>query len=526
METQPPQGISLKQVIDISLRRKTLIATCLLLAVSLGLIRYLTQSKTYQGVALLTYQQQSINPTQMSPDEEAKIKDIVSTLSEIVTSRTSLEKVINNEDLYGDLREQLPIADVIEIMRENITITPSKKGDTFIVTYESTDPKKVARVTNALASGFIEENMKYREEKAADTSTYTQDELEMAKVILDKKEAIMRDYKLKHYNEMPEQRVVNMTRLASLQTEYQSKQESIQELERTRVLIRDQIEVRKQMLAAISQVPGNNSSRDQLRPIETDQMKLKRLVKNLELLLERYTDKHPKIKSIRKKIAHLEQKLPYTADLTSVNSQKSITDDNFDTTLFELQTEIKGIGLSINAINKEKNDTRKLIKKYEQWIGAAPIREAEWSALTREYGELKRHYDFLVSQNLQAGSALNLERKQKGSQFKIVDPARIPIKPVKPDFIRIMKFALLGGVIFAAGIAAALDILNTSFRDPSKLAQSYGIELICSIPRVTLHKEIIKQRLLTVAGYFFFTSWAIALAFAMFYLRQQGMLIL
>ena len=60
------------------------------------------------------------------------------------------------------------MGDVVVIMNQNINIAPSKKGDTFIVSYEAAYPKKVGRVTNALASGFIEENIKYREEKAAE----------------------------------------------------------------------------------------------------------------------------------------------------------------------------------------------------------------------------------------------------------------------------------------------------------------------------------------------------------------------
>jgi polysaccharide chain length determinant protein (PEP-CTERM system associated) len=524
METQLPQGITTKQVTDILLRRKSLLVSCILIAVSLGLVRYLTQPKTYQGMALLSYQQQSINPAKMSPDEQAKIKDIVSTLSEVVTSRTSLETIITKEGLYEKIREELPMEDVVDIMRKNITITPSNKGDTFIVTYESTDSEKVARVTNAIASGFIEENMKYREEKATETSTYTQDELDMAKVILDQKEEVMRDYKLKHYNEMPEQRVNNMTRLASLQTQYQSKQESIQELERTRVLIRDQIEVRKQMLASLSR-ESLASIGDQAGSIETDQMKLERFQRNLEILQERYTDRHPNIISLKKKIAYLEKSTAQQKGNGSMQGQ-TVSQDTFDTTLIELQAEIKGIKLSIEKINKEKSDTQALIKQYEQWIAASPVREAEWSALTREYGELKRHYDFLVSQNLQAGSALHLEQKQKGSQFKIVDPARTPIKPVKPDFIKIMKFALLGGTIIGGAIAFALETLNTSFKDPVKLSQAFDLEVLCSVPNITLRREQAKSRVVTTIGGLFFLCWAIGLVAAIFYLQQQGSIVL
>ena len=525
METQLPQGINIKQVLDIALRRKTIIISCLLAALTLGLTGYLTQPKTYQGTALLSYQQQSINPAQMSPDEQENIRDIVSTLSDIVRSRTNLEKLITNERLYSKLREELPMEDVIIRMRNNINITPSRRGDTFIVTYEATDPLKVARVTNALASGFIEENLKYREAKASDTSTYTQDELEMAKEILDRKESVMRDYKLKFYNEMPEQLSINMTRLGSLQTQYQSRQESIQDLERTRILIRDQIEVRKQILLGMAS--GTATVDDRPREIETDHAKLKRFRKNLVSFQERYTDQHPTIKSLKKRIAHLEKR-------TSSNMVNELTTDtstnqseqNIDRTLFDLENEIKGIGLSIKRMNKEKIEINKLIQQYEQWIGAAPVREAEWSSLTREYGELRRHYDFLVSQNLQAGSALNLERKQKGSQFKIVDSARTPTKPINPDFMKFVGIGLLAGAGLAGGLIIALEYLNTSYRDPEKLFQTFDIEVICSVPHIPLKKELVKGRIITTFGVLFFLSWTISLCVAMFYFWQKRLIIL
>ncbi len=406
------------------------------------------------------------------------------------------------------------------MMRKKISITPANRGDTFIVSYEATNPEKVGRVTNALASGFIQENMKYREEKAAETSTYTQDELNMAKEILDRKEALMRDFKLKNYNEMPEQQAVNVSRLTSLQTQYQSIQLSIQDLERTRVLSRDQLANRRQMLSNLTQGPAQTSPGNQPVPVENDRMKLKRLQKELQELQGRYTDQHPEIKDLKKKIAHLEQTVE-----PATEKDTNRTNDNFDSTILELQTEIKGIGLNIEKMEKEKVDIQNLIRQYEQWVAAAPIREAEWSALTREYGEVKRHYDFLVSQNLQAGSALNLELKQKGSQFKIVDAAQTPMKPVKPDFLKIMAMALLAGCGLGGGAAIGLGFLDTSFKEPTKLAQTFGLEVICSVPHFPLEDEVTKKRLWTILGTIFFLAWGLAIVIVIVYFWKQGQII-
>ena len=66
----------------------------------LGLAFYLRQPKIYTSSSLLSYQQQRVNPSTMSPDDELRIRDIVSTLTQIVTSRTSLEQIITDLRIF------------------------------------------------------------------------------------------------------------------------------------------------------------------------------------------------------------------------------------------------------------------------------------------------------------------------------------------------------------------------------------------------------------------------------------------
>ncbi|WP_205747335.1 hypothetical protein [Desulfopila sp. IMCC35006] len=510
------------QLIDIAVRRKALLASCILTALTVGLSVYLIQPKVYQSDSLLSYQQQMVNTGRMLPDDKSKLQDVVSTLTQIVTSRTSLEKIITDENLYQTEREVLAMEDVIEKMRKDIRITPSKDGDTFTISYMGGNPDKVARVVNALAARFIGENMKYREDRASETSAYTQEELNMAKKMLDSKEAVMRDYKLKYFNEMADQRETNMARLIALQNNYQSRQESIQTQEQTYAMLRDQIATRKELLEAkqanLASTAGN--SVQILSPAE----QLEQLRAELQRLGLKYKKEHPKIKSLENKIARLEQSIQ-TEPKSASSSKTYSADDLTDKTLVSLQNQLKDISASITNIRKEKEDIQKQIDQYDKWIAAAPVREAEWSALTREYGELKRHYDFLMGQNLQAGSALNLERKQRGSQFKIEDFAQSPIKPVKPNFLKIMGLVLLLGCGAGGAGALLLEKLDTSFRFPEQLDAAFPFEVLCSIPRLPLKREIVRQRIWTIVGTASFLTWAVVLVAALGILWKQGRII-
>ncbi len=102
------QSQQAKKYLDLFLRRKVLILSLLLLSLPVGLGVYLKTPKIYMATSLLSYQQQKINPNTMSPDVVAKISDIVSTLTQIVISRTNLENIITNLNLYSEAREILP----------------------------------------------------------------------------------------------------------------------------------------------------------------------------------------------------------------------------------------------------------------------------------------------------------------------------------------------------------------------------------------------------------------------------------
>lgn len=490
----------IRKYIDIVLRRKKMIIIFLLLATVAGLGKYLLTPKTYEATALLSYQQQKVNPNRMSPDVSGQIKDTVSTLTQIVMSRSNLERIIKDLHLYDIEREKFPMEDVIDGMREVITIKPSLKGDTFFISFQGPDPEKVVKVTNALASKFIEENLKYREERASETSDYTRDELGMAKTVLDKKEATIRDYKLKYYNEMPEQRQGNVARLIALQEQYQSKQDSIQNLEHTKVLVQEQIAARKKILTEMRAVALAEEAplEGEGDPVASVHERWKRLKAREQALLTKYTDKHPEVKRIRTLLKGMEgdvaaeqQSTDTTSGTVSQPKEKAMSTDSV---LVQLELQMRSISLNIKSLNREREQLRNSISEYEKWVAAAPIREAEWSALTREYSELKRHYDFLVAQNLQAESVLHLERKQQGSQFKIEDPARLPENPVKPDFISLMGISLLVGLALGGGLAFGLELLDTSFKDTAEIEEFLDLPVICSLPYIQTKEEVRQEK--------------------------------
>jgi polysaccharide biosynthesis transport protein len=503
MNTEQQQLDVVKKYLNLFFSWHKLIIGCLLSALSVGIAIYLTTPKVYQSTASIIYQQQKINPSKLSQDEEKRIDEMVNTVTQQVTSRTSLEKIIQDFNLYPEMREKMPIEDVIGKMRtEHIRISVQKtKGNVFSVSYQGPEPRVVMRVTNALASKFIEENLRVREERATETTSYVQDELRMSKESLDKKDALMRDYKLKYFNEMPDQRQSNMARLNALHEQFQATQTNIHTLEQTRLMVSEQLASQRNRSASAS------SSSSASMGGESNELAGAR--KNLQGLLARYTPDHPAVKRAESQVKQLEQEQgsrPATNSGVRGN-QVAAAPASRGTISGDFSIQLKEIELNLKTLRDESDNILNQIKTYQGWIDTTPIREAEWVALTRDYNELRKYYDTLLAQSLTAAAAESIEMRQKGSQFKLVDPAYLPEKPMQGNFLKIIMIALVLGVAGGLGSVLALDLMDTSFKNVQELETFLNIPVTCALPLIVLEAEKKQEKRKNIIWYCIFTAW-------------------
>jgi len=515
MNNEEQQSDVVKKYLNLFFNKHKLIIGCLLLALSVSFVIYLTTPKVYESTASIIYQQQKINPSKLSQNEEKRIDEMVNTVTQQVVSRTSLEKIIQEFNLYPEMREKVPIEDVIEQMRtQHIRIRVEKtKGNVFTVSYQGTEPRVVMRVTNALASKFIEENLRVREERATETSSYIQDELRMSKESLDKKDALMRDYKLKYYNEMPDQRQSNMERLNALHEQYQATQTNIHTLEQTRLLVSEQLASQRNRANSTGSAASTGG--------ENNTLAAARL--NLQGLMARYTPDHPAVKRAEGQVKQLESE-QQNNPAASAGLRRTASAASPDTSNFAVQ--LKEIELNLKTLREESEKILVQTKTYQGWIDTTPIREAEWVALTRDYNELRKYYDALLAQSLTAAAAESIEMRQKGSQFKLVDSAYLPEKPMQGNFLKIIMIAIGAGLAGGFGIALGLDIMDTSFKTIQELESFLKIPVTCALPLIVLEAERKQTKRKNIIWYCIFAAWLLLLVTGAVALWLRGSIII
>jgi polysaccharide chain length determinant protein (PEP-CTERM system associated) len=481
---------------EIALRWRWWIIIPFLLSILIGIGLGLVLPKSFQASTLILVQPQKVPASYVKEIVSVDIGDRLRTITQQVTSRTNLEKIINEFNIYNEPGRHMFMEEKVGKLRKKITVDVSRGGrrgaNAFEIFFTGKYPKQTAKVANALTSYFITENLKLREDYAIGTSEFLTDELEtIRKNLLEKEEGLKR-YREKYMGGLPEQLDSNLRILDRIQEQLITNQENLREAGNRKLLIQQQIseaaEIRRARKAP-TEVGGKIAQFTSL-----DQLKAQ-----LASLEARYTQRHPDIIRLKEKIADLESKeKTESKEVQGVPGDRGVTQAEIN-----LVNQLREMELEIANLKAEAAQLRSQMKWYQTHVENTPKREQELMSLNRDYSNIRETYNSLLSRKLEAEIAVNMERKQKGEQFRILDSAKVPIIPFKPNVKRILLMTVALGFALGCGLAYLRETMDTSFRRPEDIEEVLQIPIIASLPFTYNAKELRRlkrKKILTLAS--------------------------
>ena len=459
-------------IIEILLKRRWILIVPIILALAAGSYLAITLPKIYEAKTLILIQPQKVPTQYVQSLVSSDIDERINTLSQQILSRTNLEKIIRDLDLFaGPAYAGHYMEDKVASLRENISVEVTRsrrETNSFSITFKGKEPKTVMKVTNALATYFIDENIKVREAQAIGTSDFLDDELETMRVRLEGKESALEAYKTEFMGELPEQLETNLRILDRLQEQLSENQEGVRDAKSRLVSLQNQA---SSGFLAVSR-EGDT---------EPDPLDINSLQAELARLQSRYTARHPDIIKLKLRIKELEQN---QASSKNGQSQSSVQEP----------PEITDIKREIYIFESEAQRLLTQIREYEARVESTPRREQELLALQRDYQNLQDSYSSLLSRKLEAEIAVNMERKQKGEQFRILDRANVPRRPVEPNMKKLFLMTIAGGFGLGGAIIFLLEILNSTFRSPKEIETLLGLPTLALIPFIEDRKAHILKK--------------------------------
>ncbi|MGQ9647310.1 MAG: XrtA system polysaccharide chain length determinant [Thermodesulfobacteriota bacterium] len=478
----PNKPFNIHDYIEVSLRRIWYVIIPLIV-VMIGAILYAhTSPKLYRATTLILITPQKVPEAFVRPTVTSTIVERLQSIGQEIMSRTRLEQVISDLKLYQEEAKSMTLEGIVELMRKNIQVEIKGKEGYFTISYIGKDPKTVTLVTNKLASLFIEENLKLREQQAQGTSEFLFNELEATKAKLEEQEKMVAHFKKQFMGELPEQRDANLRILEQLQLQYQRAGDNLRAAQDRRLFLQKQLSDFEALDASEGRGTGISSqtSRDRISP----EVQLEQFKNQLSDLQTRYTERHPDILIVRKRIAELEAEIEKTKGGKEKTAKESERRYSGDPRYKETKDRLMLTEREIERLKEEEANIRAQMAKYSQRVEKTFSRELEIANLTRDYENTKEVYQSLLKKSQEAQQAENLERRQKGEQFKVIDPARTPERPFKPDIQKIFLFGLLLGLGSGLGLAFFREQMDRSFRDAEDLEATFGIKVIGNIPKI------------------------------------------
>ena len=497
-----------EDILGILWRRKWLILGCFLPALLAAVVVSRLLPAAYESEALVLVVPQRIPEKFVSPTVTTDIADRIRTISQQILSRTRLERIIEEFDLYPEQRRRGIMQDVVDNMRSNdITVDIPRQrgrrsedaGTSFRLAFRTGDPRKAMQVTERLASVFIEENLRDREVLAEGADQFLESQLEEARQQLLTVEKQLEEYKRRHANQLPTQQPTNLQVMQHAESQLQQLQEA-QRDDRNRLLGLDRLIAEAQLQASAPAAAPSSGEGENAPDTRSAADRLESARKTLSQLELRYKPEHPDVVRLKRTIQDLEKQASAEAVQQPLGGGSTVTrplsanEVQRRTRLAQLDAEKVEVSSRLAQREAEERRLRAQIAEYRTRVEAAPTRELELVALTRDYDTLKSRYAALLSKREDARIAANLERRQIGEQFKLIEPPRIPERPVSPNRPLIWLLGAAAGLGLALGLTALLEYRESSFRTEEDITTALALPVLALIPRMDTASERARLR--------------------------------
>ncbi len=545
------EGQDIKYLLKILRRRKkAFLIPFFIVFLSITIVAFVLPP-VYRATTTILIEEQQIPPDYVKSTVTGYVEQRLQTITQQIMSYSNLLKIIKEFNLYPEMRKKYPIEEVIDKMRDDIKLetinaeTPEIRGGrpvsvtvAFTLSYEGKDPVKVQKVTNALASLYLEYNLKEREEQASSTKAFLQKECNELKKRLKELDAKISKFKQEHIGELPEFATINLQTIERLERELDNIDAQIMSLKQQKVYLEGQLAL-VEPIAPVNTGKGNVvlspierlkylelkliNLKATLSPNHPDVIKLEKEIKALKAQLGNVDDiqekikelhefeqeladlksrlgpKHPDVIKLAKKIEVLKNEISKSnatsSNFTSANStQNFILTEPDNPAYINLLTQISSIDVQIKSLEQRKKEIKKKIEEYQKKLEEIPVVEKTYNLLLSDYENTRRKYNELMDKLIEAKIAQELEESQHGERFVIIDPAQVPQQPCKPKRLAII---LIGFVLaLGAGVASVslMEYMDHSIKTPEEVQELLNVPLYITIPYIETEEDKKKKR--------------------------------
>ncbi len=494
-------------------RRKWLIILPIIAVASAVAIVVWRLPDVYESSTLIVVRPSTL-PTSVVPTvTEDSITRQLTSITQIVTSRTSLEPLVEKYELYKSERLRgEPMESVIAMMRRdiNVNVNTSRNDITngFDISFHGRDPRITQAVTQELAGKYISEQTRSQVNSTTAAVTFINNQVRQAKEELDAVDQKRLDFMTNNVGNLPSEAVSLVQQLSGLREQQKGLMAELGRLQDRRAAAINQLALVKKNNEDIK-TDAIESTTDPKTTLAWSQLASRKAALEGELtrLRQELKEKHPDVIAKQKEVDQVKQDMD---DMVAEWKQKIKEKEERlanrpDMVAKSIETEIKLGEGEIKRYQGFLAENEKQIAALLQRINNVPGAEVQLGAIEREYATKKLAYDQLLQQQQKITLGADAASQQQGESIEVVDPANLPSQPIAPK--RLMLSAIGLGVGFALGLllAGIFEVPRLLTIQNTEDARHYtGLPVLIAVPELLTPQEARaiprRRRLLLAAG--------------------------
>src|SRR5271156_2772196 len=437
----------------------------------------------FRSQTLVLIEQPTVSSKIVDSLDTSDINQRLSSMQQQILSRSRLEPIIRQFNLYPQDVNRKSMDELVARLQKTIEVTPiapmtetrTQQLPGFYIAVTLDNARNAQEVCTAVTSLFIEQNLRSRQEHSEVTTKFLSQELASAKASLDEQDGKLAAFKSRHIGELPDDETTNLNLLTGLTSQLDASTQALARAQQDKTFTESLLS--QQVSAWQASQTGQNP--------ETLEQQLVALQTRLANLQSVYTEDHPDVIRAKHDIAVLQKKIADSEGQNSAAGGSKSPKTSIEPAQIQLlRAQLHSDDVMIAAKAKEQEQIRKQINLYQERGPARPAVEEQYKELTRGYQTASDSFNELQKKRDNSEMAVNLERKQEGEQFSVLDPANLPDTPSFPNRPLFALGGLGGGLGLGLGIAFFLEMKDSSFKTERDVEFALHLPVLAMVPAI------------------------------------------
>ena len=451
----------------------------------------------FEATARIYVDTQSIlKPLMSGLAVQPNVEQQVVMLSRTLISRPNMEKLVRMADLDLKSESKAQQDAVITGLMSDLEIKNVGRDNLYSLSYRNAEPAKAQKVIQSLVSIFVESSLGATRKDTETAKVFLDEQIKSYEAKLEEAEARLKAFRLRNIQLHSAEGKDSASRLGELAEQLNQARLALREAEQARDSAKQQLKAEQSQGANLATQSLLQESAIGIATPEIDG-RLDVQKKNLDALLQRFTDAHPDVVTTRKLIKDLEEqkrkevqelrKAAMAAPGGAPGGAGNLAYQEMSRLLATSEVQVAALRARVAEYTERYNSARELLK-------TAPQLETEAAQLNRDYAIHKKNYEDLVARRESASMSGELEVASGVADFRLIDPPRVSPKPVSPNRLLLLPMAFavaLGAGLF---VAFAGSQLRPVFHSASELREKVAIPLLGMVSKVSSAADLRHER--------------------------------